>query len=158
MKILMVAPEVYPYAKVGGLADVISGLSNALYNLGHDVRIICPMYSDVPEEQFQCITKPMVVHLGKEDQECNVVEFQLSGSSASVYLLENDRYYKGRRVYEFERNIDFEPYEPYVFLSRGSIDFCYQFEWIPDVIHCHDWMTSLVPIYIKYNEVNKPLG
>ena len=155
----MVAPEAAPLVKVGGLADVVGALSKALDSRGHDVRILLPKYAGlkhaenaVPEEH------PLIVHLGGHEAYARLWQLPLPGSGVRVYLLEHNRFFDAPSVYTGPSGGDAANGQRFTFLSRASIDLCYHLDWIPDVIHCHDWPTGLVPVYLNTTERERPLG
>ncbi|MEM1221461.1 MAG: glycogen synthase GlgA [Verrucomicrobiota bacterium] len=159
-KILMVAPEVTPLVKVGGLADVVGALSKALNQRGHDVRIVIPKYdglrhTEVAEPQRD---HPLIVHLGGHEAYAQVWECPLPGSNVTCYLLEHNLYFGSSSVYVGPSGIEDDNAKRFAFLSRAALDLCYHLDWFPDVIHCHDWPTALVPLYLNTTEQNRPLG
>ncbi len=159
MKILMVAPEVVPFSKVGGLADVAGALPLELTRMGHDVRIVCPKYSFIrPESSWKAHEQALHVYLGREVRFCQVWETRLADEATPVYLLEHDAYFDVPTVYSDDyREYEREGYR-FAFFSRASLDLCHFLDWIPDVIHCHDWTTGLVPAHLNTRELGKPLG
>lgn len=159
MKILMITSEIAPYAKVGGLGDVVGALALELFRRGHDVRVVCPFYGFMERESgwFE-YERPLEVNLGKKEV-CEVWEGKVLNTDLYLYFLKNERYFGGDVVYyhDFDgghqKNI-----ERFTFLSRGGIDLCSYLDWFPDVIHCHDWMTGLVPVYLKTVERENRIG
>ncbi len=159
MKILMVAPEVAPFSKVGGLADVAGSLPLELTKMGHDVRIVCPKFSFIESQpSWKTHKEPLHVYLGREVRYCGVVETRLADDKTPVYLLEHQEYFDVPTVYSDDyREYEREGYR-FAFFSRASLDLCHYLDWIPDVIHCHDWTTGLVPAHLNTRELDKPLG
>ncbi|MGB0259605.1 MAG: glycogen/starch synthase, partial [Coraliomargarita sp.] len=138
-KIFMVAPEVAPLVKVGGLADVAGALSKALDERGHDVRIIMPKYAGLKHiEGAVPYDRPLIVHLGGHEAYARVWECKLPGSNAICYLLEHNQFYDAPSVYVGPSGDEMDNAQRYSFLSRAAIDLCYYLDWIPDVVHCHD--------------------
>lgn len=159
MKILMVAPEAAPFIKVGGLSDVVGALSKALSFRGHDVRIILPKYTSlrhidgaVPDD------RPLIVHLGGHEAYGRIWTCDLPGSEVKTYLLEHNHYFGGPDVYVGPSGDERDNGKRFTFLSRAAIDLCYHLDWIPDVVHCHDWPTGLTPVYLNTNEAHSPMG
>lgn len=145
LKILFVASEVTPFAKVGGLGDVIGALPKALSRFGHDVRVLMPLYQCVPKQDLIPYHQPMGVPLAQAEYWCGLREGRIPDSDVPVYFLEYDDFYNRPGVYtsygdEFER---------YALLSRGAIQLCRYLHWRPDVIHCNDWQTSLIPGFLN---------
>lgn len=158
-KIFMVAPEVAPLVKVGGLADVAGALSKALDSRGHDVRIVMPKYAGLRHiEDAVPLDRPLIVHMGGHEAYARVWECKLPGSNAICYLLEHNQFYDAPSVYVGPSGDEMDNAQRYTFLSRAAIDLCYYLDWIPDVVHCHDWATGLAPVYLNTTEWTKPMG
>lgn len=142
LKILFMSPEVAPYTKVGGLADVAWALPRALRDAGHDVRIFTPKFGLIDEKKFhlKTIYKDLIVKGDKKTNlVCNVKEGHIPGDII-VYLLENREYYEIREnVYGYSD----DPLR-WMLLCRGALEFLRHTDWKPDVIHTNDWMTGYV--------------
>jgi starch synthase len=142
MKILFVASEVFPLAKVGGLADVTSSLAIALRDLGHEPCLVLPKYRSIKAPAQQIKGKGSVVNLMGHSEPITLKETMLKGQ-ISVYLVENHRYFGVEGIYtqdELERFLFFSLSIPSVISKLG---------FHPDIVHCHDWHTSLVPLGLK---------
>ncbi|MGA2052708.1 MAG: glycogen/starch synthase, partial [Opitutales bacterium] len=156
MKILMVSPEVAPYSKIGGLGDVVGALSKALAALGHEVRVVTPLYGFLrPGPDWVAFPGTVSVHLGRGREDfCRVWQVALQGSTAQMNFIEFQRY--------FDRPVIYGSYadnpERFAFLCRAALDWCYASQWMPDVIHGHDWTAALTPVYLNTVERNRPLG
>jgi len=159
LKILMVAPELTPLIKVGGLADVVGALSKALVERGHDVRIVMPKYAGLKHlESARADERPLIVRLGGHEAYARVWRGVLPGSSAKFYLLEHNQFFDAPSVYCGPSGNEDDNARRFAFLSRAAIDLTAYLEWIPDVVHCHDWATGLTPIYLNTTEREKPIG
>ena len=141
MRVLFVAAEAAPIAKVGGMGDVVGTLPQALRDLGHDVRILMPYYGtlpdkmDVPEKHTWQGTA-----LGKSFE---IFEATLPGTEVPLYLLGNAAF---APKYVYGSDDDWR----FAFFSRAAAVFCEEF-WSPQVVHCHDWHTGLIPVYLADN-------
>lgn len=167
MKILMITSEVAPYAKVGGLADVVSSLSKELSHKGHEVRIICPLYGFITTDSNWREHKDLLSWkmTDSEQEFCRIWEVNEQETKASFFFLENEKYFGGDRIYSIPEMTGNTPElrneiigQRFIFLSRAGIEFCRNLRWIPDVIHCHDWMTGIVSIYLKFVEKDVKLA
>ncbi|MGJ3241697.1 MAG: glycogen synthase GlgA [Opitutales bacterium] len=159
LKILMVAPEVAPFVKVGGLADVLGSLPKALARLGHDVRIVCPLYGSIQvQDHWTAIPQPLIVNLGFGAMYGRVWETRLPGSSVPVYFIEHGQYFGRPQPYAGPWGDHVDNDQRFTFLSRASIDLCGLLQWTPDVFHAHDWTVGLVPVYLNTTEWDTPLG
>ena len=151
MKILIAASEVVPFAKTGGLADVAGALPRALRALGHDVRVILPCYRSVSPTRFQLQTlhPEMIVHFPANFQVGSVWQSTFPGVEIPVYLVRHDHYFDRDGLYG-EKGEDYpDNAERFAFFSMAAIWTLKGIGWQPDVIHCNDWQTALVPTYLR---------
>lgn len=155
----MSAPELAPFVKVGGLADVVGGLPKTLEAMGHEVRVVCPLYGCVTRDaSFTRHEKPLRVYLGGGVvYEAPIWETVLPGSQVAVYFIEYDAYFGRQEVYDGAWGSHEDNDLRYAFLCRATIDLCYHLDWIPEIIHAHDWPTALIPVMLKTQEGGRPL-
>lgn len=159
LKILFVTPEVEPFVKVGGLADMVGALPKDLAALGHDVRVVCPAYGSVRRVgTWKARPEPLGVDVGPAAQWARTWETVLPGSAVPAYFLENNHHYGRPEVYTGPWGAHPDNGERFAFLCRGALTLCQQLGWIPDVIHCHDWTTGLVPLLLNTSLRGTPLG
>ena len=159
MRIAMVASEVAPFSREGGLADVLGALPRALAELGDDVCVISPLYRDVRRnaQRAGLAIEPLpdsafTVPIGDAQVEGSVWKALLPGSNVAAYFLQNDRYFDRDGYYTRRGNhTDYQDNsERFIFLTRGALEWCRQAGLKPDVFHCHDWHTGLLPVYVKH--------
>ncbi|RLJ86283.1 glycogen synthase GlgA [Planococcus citreus] len=143
MKIVMAAAECAPFAKAGGLADVIGALPQELARLGHEVQVIIPKYSLIHERYQQQFQKTEEHSLEFKGEEKNYAMYELNVHGVRFLFLENDSY--------FERDSIYGPddAERYAFFSRAVLDFLTRSDTAPDVLHVHDWHTAVLPFLLK---------
>jgi starch synthase len=160
MRVLFVSPELDPFVKVGGLADMVGALPKELCRLGLEVRIICPLHGSVkPQEGWNALPAPLAVHLGHGTEWARVWEVPLPGASeVKVWFLENWTHFARPEVYAGPWGSHADNDRRFTFLSRAALDLCLQLPWIPDVIHCHDWTTGFIPVYLNTSLRNTDLG
>lgn len=158
-RILMVSPEVAPFKKVGGLADVVGALAKSLVKRGHEVRILMPRYSELAGfEGARPLDAPLIVRLGGHEAYGRLWQHTLPDTAVSAYFIEHNQYFGAPGVYSGPTGRDEDNGKRFAFLSRAAIDFCEQTDWIPDVIHCHDWPCGLIPVYLNTTEAAHPMG
>lgn len=158
MKILMVASECIPFAKTGGLADVVGSLPIFLRKLGHDVRVVIPKYGFIDPVKFSLKRRiPLLsVWMGNKEEWC-AVDYTFLNDSVPVYLVEFNLYFDRNGIYHDENFNDYEDNpRRYAFLSRAALEICKEEKFVPDVIHVHDWHTALVSAYVKVWHWNDP--
>lgn len=155
--ILFVASECAPFAKAGGLGDVVGALPIALKRLGHDVRVVLPKYDSI-KAAAQALPGPLGVPLGMGEVWGGVFETKLPGADVPVYLLENHDLFSRGYLYDPPNGAARDNLARYTFLSRGALQLCKFLDWYPDVIHVHDWPSALIPAYLNTVEAHGPLG
>jgi len=145
VKVLFIAAEVAPLAKVGGLADVAGSLPKALRALGHDVRVAMPKHGSIDETRhhLQPVLDSFPVPTGEGDKEAFVMQGIL-GTGVPVYLVGNQEYFARPNVYGYD-----DDGRRYAFFSRAVLEMLSRLDWQPDVIHCHDWHTALIINMLK---------
>lgn len=150
MKILFVTPEVEPFVKVGGLADMVGALPKELAAAGHDVRVVCPLYGSVKRiGSWTPRVEPLGVDVGDAAVWARTWETCLPGTSVPVYFLENDHYFGRGSVYGDAEGAYSDNDLRFILLARASLTLCLQMNWIPDVVHAHDWTTGFVPVMLN---------
>lgn len=143
MNILFASSEVAPFIKTGGLADVAGSLPQALAKMGHDVRVILPLYEGIGDEWRDKMTYLQCFHvtLAWRTPYCGL--FELKKDGVTYYFVDNEYYFKRRSIYGH-----YDDAERFAFFSRAVIESSGHVGFQPDVIHCNDWQTALVPIYL----------
>ncbi|MFA6288128.1 MAG: glycogen synthase GlgA [Opitutaceae bacterium] len=159
LKILFVTPEVEPFVKVGGLADMVGALPKELAALGHDVRIVCPAYGSVRIHSPRTARPdPLGVDVGTEAHWARTWETTLPATKIPVYLIEHDGFFSRPEVYSGPHGSHGDNDLRFAFLSRAALTLCQQLGWTPDVVHGHDWTTGLVPVFLNTTLKDTPLG
>ncbi len=144
MKVLYAASEGYPFAKTGGLGDVIGSLPVELKNKGLDVRVIMPKYHQISDE-FRNKMTPVAefsVELNREKRYCRIET--LSYNEILYYFVDNEYYFKQSSYYGYS-----DEAEKFIYFSKAILDGLKEINFCPDIIHCHDWHTALVPFLIR---------
>jgi starch synthase len=152
LKILLLSSEAVPFAKVGGLADVAGSLPKALRRLGHDARLALPKYGRINEAKFELtrILESLPVPVGSgHEQRPELVEglaaiFESMVEGMPTYLVGNDRYFDREEVYGYD-----DDGERFVFFCRAILEMLKELDWQPDIIHCNDWHTGIIPNWLK---------
>lgn len=146
MKILFVSAEVSPYAKQGGMGDVVGSLPKALAEIGHDVRIVLPAYQFIEERNiygFEPMPQILTVPMGDTAIRAGILKTTLPDSTVPVYAIA-EQYMLGRpEVYGYED----DAYR-FAFFSRAALDLTKALMWQPDIVHAHDWHTAAVPFWL----------
>lgn len=153
MKILMISAEAVPFAKTGGLADAVSSLAITLSALGHDVKIVMPRYYKVDRRNLTKLAGPMAVAAGSPETWTAVYTAKMPGSeNLTVYFIDHEACFGRDGIYGTKAEPDFHD-NPYRFavLCHGAFQLCRKLDWVPDIIHSHDWSAALAPVILKYS-------
>ncbi|MEZ5965313.1 MAG: glycogen synthase GlgA [Planctomycetota bacterium] len=150
LRLCLVASEVAPFAKTGGLADVVAGLARFLDHDGHDVRVVLPLYRSVRSEfrDLRPLAPAQNVEVRSPSgavQRFGALTTKLPGSGADVVFLDCPALYDRDGIYRS----DGDDHLRFGLLSRGALEVCQRLQWSPDIVHCNDWHTALVPIYLR---------
>lgn len=143
-KVLFIASEAVPFIKTGGLADVVGTLPKYFDKEKYDVRVVLPKYMCMKEqyvETFEYKTH-FYMELGWRSQYVGIYETVVDG--VTFYFVDNEFYFKGFQPYG---NI-YEDIEKFAFFSRAALSMLPIIDFRPDVIHCHDWQSGLVPVFL----------
>ena len=154
--VAFIGSECYPFVKTGGLGDVMYALPRELVRLNCDVRVILPRYACIPKEY-----QDKMVYRG---------EFYMDlGRTGRNYYVGIMEYIHDGVVYDFIDNQEFfstgNPYinlvddiPKYCFFSKAALAALNYMNWIPDIVHCHDWQAALVPVYLRTLFQDSPVG
>jgi starch synthase len=153
MKVVFAIAEADPFIKTGGLGEVGGSLPSALQRQGADVRVIMPKHSVIPEhfrKKFKHLNH-FHVPLAWRRQYCGLEELTYNG--IHYYFIDNEYYFKRSNLYG-----EFDEAEQYAFFSRAVLESLVHLpEFKPDIIHCHDWHTALIPLLLKEFYSKEPL-
>jgi starch synthase len=148
LKILLVSAEVYPFAKTGGLADVSGALPPALKKLGHDIRVIMPKYPCTSKAGRKIQSLKIDLKLSGFKEKGTLFKSDLTGE-VPVYLIKHDGYFNRKHLYG-EPGSDYpDSVERFSFFSQAVLEAVKNLDFKPDIIHCNDWHTGLIPVYLK---------
>ncbi|WP_027632667.1 glycogen synthase GlgA [Clostridium hydrogeniformans] len=143
-KVLFASSEASPFAKVGGLGDVVGALPKYLNKIGVTTSIVIPKYKNINLNSSKNIEyiKSFNVQVGWRNQEAKV--YKTIYNNTEVYLIDNDYYFKRREVYGYE-----DEGERFCFFSKAVLSMLKEINYKPDIIHCNDWHTAIIPVLLK---------
>jgi starch synthase len=145
LRVLVVASEGVPYVKTGGPADVIGALPQALQRLGHDVRVVLPRYNSIDPERWHLTPIATDVTVPLHHTTINVRVLK-TGEEATVpfYFIEAPHYFQREKLYGYNDDGD-----RFILFCRAALELVRAIGWSPDIIHCHDWHTAIIPNWTK---------
>jgi starch synthase len=149
LNVVQVAAELSPFAKTGGLGDVVAGLSRYLGREGHDVRIFLPFYGQLTRRPERFTPVEYLQHvplwMGSHYLPISVLTCKLPDSEVDVYFISCPQLFAQEGIYQG----DWSDGPRFAVLTRAAFECCQRMAWAPDILHCHDWHTALAPIYLK---------
>ena len=153
MKVLFAASECVPFVKTGGLADVVGALSKALVRQGVDARVILPLYREIPqtyrEQMEHCLY--FYVNLGWRRQYVGIEKLELGG--VTFYFVDNLQYFDRPYIY----GSGGDEGERFSYFCRAVMEAMPQIDFVPDILHCHDWQTGMIPALLEAQYRTLPL-
>ncbi|MFF2482015.1 glycogen synthase GlgA [Paenibacillus sp. NPDC058071] len=151
MNLLFATSEAVPLAKTGGLADVAGALPKALAQHRADARVILPKYEEIPSsylEKFERLAE-FTVNFSWRNQYCGLLRGEIDGTV--YYLIDNEFYFKRRGLYGYGDDA-----ERFVFFCFAVMEAARYFDFRPDIVHCHDWQTGLIPFLLRTRYAHDP--
>lgn len=158
LSILYVSSEIFPFAKVGGIGDIAYSLPLAVRDTGHDIRVMLPKYGIISERRNKIHEinrlRDMPIPIGNNFELATVKSSSICNprNKVQAYIATNQKYFDSKKgIYGDPKNgkdyVDND--ERFLFFSRSVIETCILLGWVPDIIHCNDWQTALIPAFLK---------
>ena len=160
LRILFLSSEVAPFAKTGGLADVSAALPKALFEMGHDVRVMMPKYGSISDRKYvlrEVIRlKQIPVKMGDKEYVTSAKSAFIPDSKVQIYFLEYPELFDRQDIYvDSKTGKDFpDNAERFLLFSKAVFETTKMLHWEPQIIHCNDWPTALVPYLLKTEYAN----
>ena len=153
LQILFISPEAVPYAKTGGLADVAGALPKSLAKLGHTVKLAMPLYKHVDRDRFNLrqVASDLTGRMADRDEKFNLYKGDSDVEGFEVLFIENNGFFSRPELYrDPSSGKDWDDNdERFGFFARAVLETCRSINFIPDVIHCNDWQSGLIPAFLK---------
>lgn len=159
-RILHVAPEMAPLAKMGGLGDVVQALPKALRQLGADCRVLLPAYpcvlGNIEKNRLPLNRLRASVHVALEWRvfSARILRTELDG--VPIYLLEQPELFSNPSIYPMD--LTESSALPFAFLSLAALELANAFRWHPQIFHVHDWPTALLPVALRWHRHYRKMG
>lgn len=151
VKVLYVVSESDPFIKTGGLGDVAGALPKYLNKMGLDVRVVIPKYKNIKSEFKDKLNfiKWFMVPVGWRNQYCGIFDYEVEG--VKYYFIDNEQYFHRDSLYGY-----FDDGERFAYFDRALLNMLKEINWKPDIIHCNDWQTAMVPVLYKLQYQEDP--
>ncbi len=161
-KILYISQEITPYLPESEMSEIGRYLPQGVQERGREIRTFMPRYGCVNERRNQLHEvirlSGMNLVINDTDHPLIIKVASIQAARMQVYFIDNEDYFQRKHVLTDSKGTEFEDNdERAVFFARGVLETVIKLRWAPDIIHCHGWLTSLVPLYIKKYYYNDPL-
>jgi len=161
-RVLFVTQELKPYTILSQISEFVEKLPQYTQEQGMEVRVLMPKYGNINERRHRLHEvvrlSGMNIIVDDDDFPLIIKVASLPGSRLQVYFLDNEEFFKRKFIFNDEDEKPFEDnLDRMVFFCKGVMETVKKFGWPPDIIHCHGWMTSLVPFYLKSVYKDEPI-
>ena len=161
-RILIVTNELSPYLELTDFATILNKLSVKTFDSGMEIRVIMPRFGIINERRHRLHEVVRLsginVVVDKEDHPLLIKVASLPNARLQVYFMDNEDFFKRKAVFRDEHEHFFDDNaERLIFFCKSALEIVKKFGWPPDVIHCHGWMTSLVPLFLKTAYKKEPV-
>jgi starch synthase len=161
-RILIITNELSPYLEITQFAEILNKLSVKTFDSGMEIRVIMPRFGVINERRHRLHEVVRLsginVVVDKEDHPLLIKVASLPNARLQVYFMDNEDFFKRKSVFRDEQDLFFEDNpERLIFFCKSALEIVKKFGWPPDIIHCHGWMTSLVPMFLKTTYKKEPV-
>lgn len=162
LRILYVASEINPFLKTSEVADFVRRLPQAMQERGMEIRILVPRFGLINERKNRLHEVVRLsginISVGDEEKPLIIKVASIPNAKLQVYFIDNEDYFHRKSVFfDKEDNFYEDNDERAIFFCKGVLETVKKLGWSPDIIHCNDWMTSLIPLYVKSTYKNDPI-
>lgn len=162
LRILYVASEINPFLQTSQVADFVRKLPQAMQEKGMEIRILVPRFGLINERKNRLHEVVRLsginIAVGDEEKPLVIKVASIPNAKLQVYFIDNEDYFQRKFVFTDKENKFYEDNdERAIFFCKGVIETVRKLGWAPDIVHCNDWMTSLIPMYLKTTYKNDPL-
>ena len=163
IRILFVTSEIDPFLKVSSAADLVRLLPQKLQEKGHEIRILMPKFGVINDRRNRLHEVVRLsginIRVGTEEKPLTIKVASIPNAKLQVYFLDNEDYFHRKSVLSDPNSEQFysDNDERAIFFCKGVIETVKKLGWAPDIIHCHDWMTSFIPLFLRTNYKEDPM-
>lgn len=161
-RILIVANELSPYLELTDFSKILNQIAVKSFEKGYEVRVIMPRFGVINERRHRLheVVRLSGINIGvdKEDYPLLIKVASLPNARLQVYFMDNEDFFRRKLVFKNEDEKFFEDnVERMLFFTKSTLEIVKKFGWPPDVIHCHGWMTSMLPAFLKTSHQKEPV-
>ncbi len=162
LKILYVSSEIFPFVSYSSVAEYVRKLPQSMQEKGMEIRILVPRFGTINERKNRLHEVVRLsginISIGDEEKPLTIKVASIPNAKLQVYFIDNDDYFH-RKSFLTDNDKNFFPDndERAIFFCKGVIETVKKLGWAPDIVHCNDWMTSLIPLYLKTVYKNEPM-
>lgn len=162
LRILYVASEINPFLQTSNVAELVRTLPQAMQEKGMEIRILVPRFGLINERKNRLHEVVRLsginITVGEEEKPLVIKVASIPNAKLQVYFIDNEDYFHRKSVFHDKENNFYEDNdERAIFFCKGALETVKKLGWAPDIVHCNDWMTSLIPMYIKTTYKNDPI-
>ncbi len=162
LKILYVASEINPFLQTTEVADFVRKIPQVMQEKGMEIRILVPRFGLINERKNRLHEVVRLsginISVGEEEKPLVIKVASIPNAKMQVYFIDNEDYFHRKSVFvDKENNFYPDNDERAIFFCKGVVETVKKLGWAPDIVHCNDWMTSLIPMYIKTTYKNDPI-
>ncbi|MBN3581283.1 glycogen/starch synthase [Algoriphagus aestuarii] len=162
LRILYVASEINPFLETSEVANFLRSLPQAMQERGMEIRILVPRFGLINERKNRLHEVVRLsginIAVGEEEKPLVIKVASIPNAKLQVYFIDNEDYFQRKSVFHDKQQKFYEDNdERAIFFCKGVIETVKKLGWAPDIVHCNDWMTSLIPMYLKTTYKNEPL-
>ncbi len=161
-RILYVASEINPFLQTSEVAELVRKLPQAMQERGMEIRILVPRFGLINERRNRLHEVVRLsginISVGDEEKPLIIKVASIPNAKLQVYFIDNEDYFHRKSVFHDKENNFYEDNdERAIFFCKGVLETVRKLGWAPDIVHCNDWMTSLIPMYLKTTYKNDPI-
>lgn len=162
LRVLYVASEINPFLQTSEVADFVRKLPQAMQERGMEIRILVPRFGLINERKNRLHEVVRLsginIAVGEEEKPLIIKVASIPNAKLQVYFIDNEDYFQRKSVFfDKENNFYEDNDERAIFFCKGVLETVKKLGWSPDIVHCNDWMTSLIPMYLKTTYKNDPM-
>jgi starch synthase len=161
-RVLFVTQEMNPYTELSEISQIVRKLPQFTQEKGMEIRVLMPRFGNINERRHRLHEvvrlSGMNIIVDDDDYPLIIKVASLPGARIQVYFLDNEEFFKRKFIFDDDSGNPFDDnQERMVFFCKGVLETVKKFGWPPDIIHCHGWMTSLIPLYVKTVYKDEPI-